>query len=513
MPVKELGLHYQFASWHVPQFPRAIEYPLEVMEEIRAFACEELLKLSHGGDEVGGVLFGTRREDLIRILTWRPIACEHLDGPALRLSYNDRMNLAVQLEVARQNPDLKDLRPLGYFVSRPGGQVALTASDLEIYNGFFPEAWQIALVIRPKGDGRAEAGFFVREPDGKLQIETSHHSFALTPLHAAAVSPLHPGNEASNHLNAPPALGSTSAAATEPLRPASPEPPTTVAPQTVRVLKIEEASTSRPAEATAESARRRTPVAALNTADHAESSKASGAMNESRQKTFEVRSPERLVDAPSFEMEEQVPARERWLWVVPVLLAVGIAAFMLYQRRAPSPNAAIALQAASDGQNVQLTWNTGSRAVRDAYRGKIDIVDGNKSSQVALTADELHSGRLTYLPQSGDVDFAMTVYPPSGDVVHDSTRFIAPALNAPTQPSRAPVPQAAAPVPTAPIAAAPTPAPIPSADHDALEEQVQQLKSDLAKERARASELQNLVRILENRVGIQGSETPASRRP
>src|SRR5271166_5798177 len=107
MAVKELGPQYQFVSWTVPQFPRAIEYPLVVMEEIRAFACDELLQLSHGGDEVGGVLFGTRHEGLIRILTWRPIACEHTQGAGLRLSHNDRLNLAVQLEVARQNPDLK----------------------------------------------------------------------------------------------------------------------------------------------------------------------------------------------------------------------------------------------------------------------------------------------------------------------------------------------------------------------------------------------------------------------
>src|SRR5580700_2462171 len=134
-PAKGLSPEFQFAFWRVPQFPRAIEYPLEVMEEIRAFACDELLQLSHGGDEVAGVLFGTRREDLIRILTWRPIACDHTQGEGLRLSYNDRMNLAVQLEVARQNPDLRDLRPAGWFVSHSNGSVSLSAPDLEIYNG------------------------------------------------------------------------------------------------------------------------------------------------------------------------------------------------------------------------------------------------------------------------------------------------------------------------------------------------------------------------------------------
>src|SRR5580692_5642512 len=186
MPTKELGLHFEFASWRVPQVSRVIEYPLEVMEEIRAFACDELLQRSHGGDAVGGVLFGTRREDLVRILTWRPIACEHTQGEGLRLSYNDRMNLAVQLEVARQNSDLKDLRPVGSFVSHLRAGVSLSPSDLETYNGFFPESWQVTLVICPQGRGQAQAGFFLREADGKLQTEASYQVFEMAPLNLAA---------------------------------------------------------------------------------------------------------------------------------------------------------------------------------------------------------------------------------------------------------------------------------------------------------------------------------------
>ena len=153
------------------------------MEEIRAFACDELLQLSHAGDEVAGVLFGSRREDSTRILTWRPIAHEPTeDDVGLRLSRNDRLNLAVQLEVARQNPDLKDLRPVGWFVSHLHQGVALSASDLETFNGFFPESWQVALVMCPQGKGLAQAGFFAREADNKLHSESSYRSFELAPL-------------------------------------------------------------------------------------------------------------------------------------------------------------------------------------------------------------------------------------------------------------------------------------------------------------------------------------------
>ena len=440
MPASELSSHFEFVSWRVPQFPRSIEYPLEVMEEIRAFACDELLQLSHGGDDVGGILFGTRRDDLIRILTWRPMACEHAQGQGLRLSNNDRMNLAVQLEIARQNPDLKDLRPVGWFVSHLHGGASLSDSDLEIYSGFFPEAWQVALLVCPQGNGRAQAGFFVREPNDKVRSEASYQSFELAPLGPGAAAPVSKPVQAPTVQTPavpPPAMpgpASQAPAAYPPkIRPPAPQAP---------VFK---------------------PV------------------------VFQASASE----APSFQIEEEVPARERWYWAIPIALALGIAAFMLYQRQVPSPSASIALRAWNEAQTVQLAWDANSRALRDSYRGQIEIHDGTKNSQIALSSDQLHAGKMSYIPQSSDVGIVMTVYPAKGDPFHDSTRVIVPSFETPTQPPQL-------------LPAAPSP---PAADQTALQQQVQHLKEDLSKERARADELQNLVRILENRLSIQ-SEAP-----
>ncbi len=449
MEVKESGLHFQFVSWRVPQFPRAIEYPPEVIDEIRAFACDELLQLSSGGQEVGGVLFGTRRDDLIRILTWRPIACEHTQGEGLRLSYNDRMNLAVQLEMARQNPDLKDLRPLGWFVSHLNGAVSLSPTDLETYNGFFPEGWQVTLVICPQGGGCAQAGFFVREADQKVQSESSYQCFELKPLQPGpsptVVAPPEPKAALQSVEKAQPAPIAQPVQADAP----APQPP----PPSMRT-PVEPA---KPVSLTA------APVL-----------------------------PSSSFPSPSFEVEERVPTHERWLWAIPILLALGIAGFMLYQRRAPSPNSAIALRASNEAQTVQLAWDVSSRAVRDSDRAEIEIQDGGKNSQVSLTADQLHAGKMSYLPQSGDVSFVMTIYPANGEPLHDSTRFFAPLFHAPTEP---------------PQLLTSSPSAAPDSERDALQQQVQQLKEDLGKERARETELQNLVRILENRLGIQ-SEKP-----
>ncbi len=497
------------------------------MEEIRAFACDELLQLSHGGNEVGGILFGTRHEDLIRILTWRPMACEHAQGEVLRLSYNDRMNLAVQLEMARQNPDLKDLRPVGWFVSHWRGDVSLSDSDLEIYNGFFPEAWQAALVIYPKGSGRAQAGFFMREADDKVQSEASYQSFELAPLNPPA--------PATRVAVAPP----PEVAAPQSSPPAKPKEPEVAKPRPKQPEELPEHSVQAPAfqppayEAPAVQSPAVQAPAYEAPAFEAPAVQAPAFQSPAFQPpvlqppayetpafqppVYEapaVQAPP--LQAPSFQIEEQLPTRERWFWAIPILLALGIAGFMLYQRQAPSANASIALRASSEGQTVQLAWDTNSRAIRDSFRGEIEINDGSKSSQVSLTSDQLHAGKMSYLRQSGDVGFALTVYPANGDPIHDSTRLIAPVLDAPTQaPQLLPdSPAPATPIPATPIPAAPPPATQaapPAADESALQQQVQRLKEDVGKERARADELQNLVRILEDRLGIQSE--PAKSAP
>jgi hypothetical protein len=194
-------------------------------------------------------------------------------------------------------------------------------------------------------------------------------------------------------------------------------------------------------------------------------------------------------------MDEDLPTRERWQWAIPIVLALGIAAFVLYQHRAPT---SIALRASNEAQTAQLAWDANSRVIRDSDHGEIEINDGGKTSHVALTSEQLHAGKMSYVPLSGDVTFAITIYPTAGgEPLHDSTRFIVAVPHAPTEP-----PQLLPANPPAASAAAPP----PDAGHDALERQVQQLKTELGNERAHSAELQNLIRILENRLNIKPEE-------
>src|SRR5271170_1732087 len=96
----------KFAAWTVAESPITIEYSLIVIEEIRHAVAEGFQRLSRGGIEVGGVLYGTRDGRTVRILAMRPIACEHARGPAFQLSDKDRAALNTQISQDQEDPHL-----------------------------------------------------------------------------------------------------------------------------------------------------------------------------------------------------------------------------------------------------------------------------------------------------------------------------------------------------------------------------------------------------------------------
>ncbi len=167
----------RFGSWSVAESPVTIEYSLVVIEEIRHEVAEGFQKLSRGGVEVGGILYGTREGRTIRILAIRPIVCEHARGPAFLLSDSDRKILEEQLERELEDPRLAGMICLGWFSSHTRSEIALPDSDLEVYERYFGAPWQVTLVIRPGRGGVMRAGFFVREHDGAVHSDTSYLEF------------------------------------------------------------------------------------------------------------------------------------------------------------------------------------------------------------------------------------------------------------------------------------------------------------------------------------------------
>ena len=168
-----------FGSWAVAESPLTIEYSLVVIEEIRHAVSEGFQRLSRGGLEVGGILYGTHDGSAVRIQAMREIVCEHARGPSFLLSDNDRAALTEQLAHGQEDHRLEGMIAVGWFLSHTRGEITLTESDLETFNAFFPAPWQFTLVIRPGRTGFMRAGFFVRESDGAVKSERSYLDFSF----------------------------------------------------------------------------------------------------------------------------------------------------------------------------------------------------------------------------------------------------------------------------------------------------------------------------------------------
>src|ERR1039457_4217546 len=93
----------ELKMWHAAGCAVRIAYSRAVMEELRLAAFDGFHRLAHGGVEIGGVLFGVRDHDAVKILTHRALACEYAFGPSLALSDKDRC--ALEDLLARPNTD------------------------------------------------------------------------------------------------------------------------------------------------------------------------------------------------------------------------------------------------------------------------------------------------------------------------------------------------------------------------------------------------------------------------
>lgn len=167
----------KFGQWTVPESPVTIDYSLVVIEEIRHEVSEGYQRLSRGGIEVGGALYGTRDGRTVRIMAMRPIACEHARGPGFVFSDKDRAALNEQLLRDKEDPALEGLISVGWFLSHTRSEIMLNESDQEIFSIFFPAPWQVTLVVRPGRGGSMRAGFFVRSDDGLVKGDSSALEF------------------------------------------------------------------------------------------------------------------------------------------------------------------------------------------------------------------------------------------------------------------------------------------------------------------------------------------------
>jgi proteasome lid subunit RPN8/RPN11 len=402
----EHGTETAVGKWSAPECPFQIEYSARVLDDIRLAVVDAFFSLPRGGAEIGGILLGKWDGSRISITGYEALDCEHAMGPSFTLSPRDQVSLAAMTAAARRNAPHR--QPIGWYHSHTRSEIFLSESDQDIHNRYFPEPWQVALVLKPHTFEPMRAGFFFREPDGSLQGDASYREFRLDPL------PLRP---------APAGGENNSTAAYRPLHEDAGSRATLVAP-----LPLSAAVD--PPAAPAEKPKGRVPITREIAIDPPLVNGPSG--QEQPAEAAEL-------DAPDLGQMRQ---ERSWRAVkAAAFLAVGLAAGGVgYQTRqywAPQvlskaravlpkePDAYLSLSVSDDNGQLKIQWDRNAPAVRNALDATLEITDGNTVPQsVRLDGAHLAAGAFTYARQNERVDVTLLASEPNGQMVKEETSFL-----------------------------------------------------------------------------------------
>ncbi|MDP9113619.1 MAG: hypothetical protein M3O20_08055 [Acidobacteriota bacterium] len=374
----------KFGSWVVPDSPVDVEYSLIVIEEIRQVVADGFQRLQRGGIEVGGVLYGTRQDRTLKVTAMREIACEHARGPTFHLSDNDRAALKAQLARDKEDMRLEGLVAVGWFVSHTRSDVILQQSDLDTYNAFFAQPWQVTMVVHPGRTGTMRAGFFVREPDGSIKGERSYQEFTFPERTAGALDRLPRERRPMAEPGGGRMAGARYAAQPEAAAyyAAQPETVGTVEAPPERV-EYEAPLFGQPRKAAPPS-------------------------------------------APYPNTRRKIPWAIMGVVAAALVLAVLGLRFLGPQLHVEPLSLGVVEH---DGQ-LQITWNHASQSIVDATAGTLDIIDGGATRSTPLKRAELTQGSFTYMRRSGDVEVRLAVTGNSGGRVEEASRFLGTAPEA-----------------------------------------------------------------------------------
>jgi proteasome lid subunit RPN8/RPN11 len=123
-------------------------------------------------NEVGGVLIGRWRMDMKSrrqfIVVDGVLLARHTRQGSTFLTFTQDSLVALHEEQENRYPGKQ---MVGWFHTHPRMGVFLSEYDLWLHQHFFPEPWQVALVIEPHS---STGGFFIRMQDGSLDPHRYH---------------------------------------------------------------------------------------------------------------------------------------------------------------------------------------------------------------------------------------------------------------------------------------------------------------------------------------------------
>ncbi len=175
-------------SSHLPVFVTQSAY-----QRLDAHAVSDLER------EVGGVLVGdwsldaATRQQFIVVEAALPARFTRQGSVYLTFTQDSLVDIHAEMD-----EHFPDKQIVGWYHTHPGMGVFLSPYDTWLHRHFFPEPWQVALVIEPHS---TTGGFFIRQMDGVLDAERYFGFYELDGNSGQSVvrwNNLQPGSEAAD---------------------------------------------------------------------------------------------------------------------------------------------------------------------------------------------------------------------------------------------------------------------------------------------------------------------------
>jgi proteasome lid subunit RPN8/RPN11 len=423
-------------AWSVPQCPFTIECSVRTLDDIRLVVTDAFFSLARGGLEVGGILLGTYDGSRVSVLEYAPLDCEHAYGPTFNISPNDRAQMRQLL--ASAPADHPGLQVVGWYHSHTRNAIFLSEEDLDLYDRYFPEPWQIALVFKPHTFDPARVGLFFREANGTVSSKESYQEITLEPLPAQKI-PMPPpaAPPISKPIADPPRKRASRRSSQLELEitaepaPADPEPlpmdPPVVepipAPAAMQMPEPEPAPPPPPPIVEKELPLRFRP----------------------RPEPEPEREPERPIvepRLPAFAIEPEPTGRGKIVaWIVLGAAATLAILFGALKTRemwipklttaarppveVPLPPPSMGLKAVDRDGQLEIDWDRLSLLIRQGTSARLEISDGSTAPQsIPLDGAHLQAGIFTYGRQSEKVDVKLIVRNSEGKEAVEATTYI-----------------------------------------------------------------------------------------
>jgi hypothetical protein len=136
-----------------------------LLDQIARLVQDGYTATSHGGLEIGGLLFGRRSSGSVTVEEFRPLACDHSLGPRFILSERDERDLRDLLKAPATDPALRGLDVIGWYCSHTRSELLLFDREVVLHHNYFSDPVDFVIVFKPRDLRSVTAGIFLRGAD------------------------------------------------------------------------------------------------------------------------------------------------------------------------------------------------------------------------------------------------------------------------------------------------------------------------------------------------------------